>query len=539
MKRFLFVILCLLPLQSLLAYSTPNVPVDDPVYRDIDKLIAAGLVKDVIYGQRPWSRREIARVLSVAQENRKRIPPEKEGDPLWTYVDPILSHRLEEYPQEQPPSFHPLEKVQFDSTLLDSPPRPIPQNNGLGSVDAQINPLVNYQEGRHYVDGSNLGLETTHSAQLSRYLSLYARPRLEFLLPNTGNSEVKPLAQQLYGKFAFRNFELEAGRDSFVWGQGENGGLMFSNHARPVDMIKLTTSGPFYHPWIFKYLGPSKYTFFVANLGPEREFPYATLYGIKGSIKPFSIFEFSLHHTILLGGDGSPSGNWHQPIEEFFFFRNGGLTGRGGQNTSDHRFGGDLRLRIPPLRNLEWYFEATWDDVGRQTVLANITEQMALVTGVVLPWLSSGGRSDARIEYIRVPPVFYRHATWTSGYALNRNILGMANGPDTDEIHLVYQTEFNPTWQLRSEASYLNSDSNIYTQTSSTKGGPDQVIIASDQPTEHRFRLQWSLTQKSLVLFETKYRLGFEHVENFNFMPDARSENLLFGVEFTATPSFL
>ena len=47
-------VLFLLP-NSLFAISSTNVPIDDPVYRELDKLIAFGLIKDDIYGQRPWN----------------------------------------------------------------------------------------------------------------------------------------------------------------------------------------------------------------------------------------------------------------------------------------------------------------------------------------------------------------------------------------------------------------------------------------------------------------------------------------------------
>ena len=52
---------------ALLAQSRITVPVQDPVYRDIDRLIALRLVETGLYGQRPYSRREIARMLLAAR----------------------------------------------------------------------------------------------------------------------------------------------------------------------------------------------------------------------------------------------------------------------------------------------------------------------------------------------------------------------------------------------------------------------------------------------------------------------------------------
>src|SRR5207253_211970 len=51
---------------ALLAQSRATVPVQDPVYRDLDRLIALRLVEVGLYGQRPYSRREIARLTREA-----------------------------------------------------------------------------------------------------------------------------------------------------------------------------------------------------------------------------------------------------------------------------------------------------------------------------------------------------------------------------------------------------------------------------------------------------------------------------------------
>ena len=40
---------------------TVTVRVDNPLYRDVDRLIDDGLVTDAIVGQRPYSRRALAR----------------------------------------------------------------------------------------------------------------------------------------------------------------------------------------------------------------------------------------------------------------------------------------------------------------------------------------------------------------------------------------------------------------------------------------------------------------------------------------------
>ena len=50
-------------------FASPNVDISHPVYRYIDKLSGLNLVSDIIYGQRPYSREEIARIYLEAKKN--------------------------------------------------------------------------------------------------------------------------------------------------------------------------------------------------------------------------------------------------------------------------------------------------------------------------------------------------------------------------------------------------------------------------------------------------------------------------------------
>ena len=554
MKRlgFIFMVLCcVLSPFDLRADSTPNVPIDDPVYRDIDKLVAAGLVEDAIYGQRPWSRGEIARLITEAMKKEEvggPIAPDYGEIGLQIYTDGILERLKKDYREElvdrgslegekRSVRIHPLEQVQMDETFLDSPSRAVPANNGLGMVDAQINPLVAYREGRHYVDGNTLGLETTHSAKISPYFSLYARPRFEMLTPNTVNTDVRPLIQNAYGKFAFHNLEFEVGRDSLVWGQGEHGGLILSDNARPLDMIKVGNQSPFILPWIFKHLGPNSFQMFFADMGPEREFPYAILSGYKWSLKPTHFLELGFNHTLLMGGDGAPSIKWFDPISEFFFVRRGGLRGTGAQ-VADHRLGFDWRLRIPPFRNAEWYFETLWDDIGRETFIVNITQQMAFVSGLYFPRLADDGSTDLRIQYSHLPPLLYHHGTWNSGYSLNQHLLGDESGPDSDVFQLKIVHNLGEQYRLGFESGYANRDSDIYTQTTSSQGGPDRVVKVTDNTTEHRFHflasLDWMIRPRLLL----QPAFAYERVFNFDFIPGSGRNNFLGRIELTWHPYF-
>jgi hypothetical protein len=521
--------------------STPNVPIDDHVYRDIDKLISAGLIKDAIYGQRPWSQNEIARMIVGARRRltKKASATSNGGDSdLVVTVGEILERLEREYHEElvekKTVRIHLLQEASFDATLLDSPFRSVPEYNGLAKIKAEINPLVSYREGRHFVHGGALGLETAHWAQISNYFSFYARPRFYVLAPTAGSADGNAIAQQLYGKFTFRNLEVEAGRDSLVWGSGEHGGVLASNNARNLDMIKVSNDSPLIHPWIFKYLGPSKYTFFLADLGSGYVLKDAYLYGFAASVKPASFLEIGFEHQVTFGGDGAPGVSLKDLVSEFFFQR----PLKYSQNLTDHRVGVNLRAEIPQLHRAVFYAEGIFEDLGRESTWPQFTQQMGFLSGLYFPLLKNDGSDDLRIEYEHIPASYGRHFLWISGLAEDDLLRGSELGPDGQAIHLSWGHLLPSGIQIKSEAHYENRDSDIYTTTPSSRGQPDKVIRVTDNTMEHRFRilasLDWEISDG--VVFCPQ--IGYERAWNYSFNPAMHRNNFLGAISMKWLPGF-
>jgi hypothetical protein len=529
------------------ATSTPNVPVDDPVYRDIDKLVAAGLVKDAIYGQRPWSRREIARMVSEAMGHRTGTPltPDDQKLSLRLRTNDILDRLRKRFREElvdlgtvegdfRTFTLHPLESARFDVTALDSPFRRVPTSNGLGRIDADINPFVAYRGGRHYVDGETLGLETVHSAQLTRYVSLLAHPRFETLIPATGSNDANLIVQELYAAFAYRDFRLQAGRDELVWGQGEFGGLIFSNNARPMDMLRLGSQSPFFLPWIFRYLGPNSMQVFFADLGPERDYPHSILSGYKWSIRPVSFLELGLQHTVMMGGDGANDPSFWEAIGEFTGILSAVTKNNRSGAFTDRLFSLETRITLPFLRNSILYGEIGFDDTNSETNVLFEDDAM-YYGGIYIPRLTNDGSVDLRLEYKHVSAVSYRHGVYGSGFILNRRIIGDELGPDADGVSAKIRADLASNVLLNSEIAYERRDSDDFA-TIDNAGGITDIFKVRDGPAEHRLRFQnavaWDMTPK----LRTEFEFGYEHVFGFGFAPGNDVDNFLGGLTLTYRP---
>src|SRR4249920_121741 len=145
----------------------PRVPPRDRVYRDIDRLASAGLIDTLVVGTRPFSEREVVRLLHEAQRNLDRNPSAR----AWAEwaIDIDLGH------------FARLTTRVVDAAIaevvgLDSPYRGIP-SDANGVVDAAINPLAADRAGRPLADGLTGSLETWHSATLGRHVAVMLNPR--------------------------------------------------------------------------------------------------------------------------------------------------------------------------------------------------------------------------------------------------------------------------------------------------------------------------------------------------------------------------
>ncbi len=508
----------------------------------------------IIVGQRPYSRKEIARIVSEAIKHLPNLE-EKLNDPKLSetekqaiqarvdYLKPTLNRLKQDFHEELVflktvegenhwYSLHPLEKVTVDLTGSNSKARLVIPNNGAGSMNATINPLLQYQQGRELIEGMNPSLETTHWARLTNHFALYLQPRFQLAFA-TGNNESNNnniFLLYLYGKVYFKNFELEVGRDNLVWGQGKDAGLVLSNNPRGLDMIKISNDSPFILPSILKYLGALKMSYFFSTLGPEQNYPYPYLLGYKFSIQPFSFFELGYSMLVESGGRGAPPNSFKNSLVEGIPF--GTLYKGARTDIASNKMGGlDFRFRIPPARNLEIYGEFILDD----SPTIDRTEDFFLLDsgfmgGIYLGRLVNTGKADLRLEYHHTGPIFYRHGQYITGLTLNGFILGDNLGPDAQGFYLSSNVDINSQHLLTFNESIELRSGDIWANAVSP-----QFVIVQNNPSENRYRttVEWLYRMKENPFF-IKTKAGYEFVQNFNFVSGQNKNNFLgeVGVQF-------
>ncbi|MDO8426120.1 MAG: capsule assembly Wzi family protein, partial [Deltaproteobacteria bacterium] len=266
--------------------ASPNVPVGSRVYEYLERLEVEGLIKTALLSTKPISRTEGARLTSEAESRFDALPEQLKARKGRARAD-IQSLR-KEFSQELTrgaPAFSikPAEGLYLKYIYGSKKP-----------VFANVN-----NNGDELREGANLRLGAASVVKISDWASFYINP--EFRL-----NDDKPSGELIHGYMTFNlaGVELELGRDSMWWGQGYHGDLLVTNNAAPFDMIKVSSARSFLLPWKLKYLGLFKPTFFLTHLEKERDFPRASLLGMRLDFKPTSRFQIALNRVFLFGGEG-------------------------------------------------------------------------------------------------------------------------------------------------------------------------------------------------------------------------------------------
>lgn len=516
----------------IVAQASVTVSVLDPVYRDIDKLVAHDLVDVFIRGQRPYSRMEIARITAEALAKLPRLQPE------LTSVRRILTDLQREYAEEMAQlatdagsvsnAVRLVEQVEAAFSLADSPPRAFVEN-GLGSLDAAMNPLLQGREGRNVVDGGTASLESTHWAQFSKHFAVFARPRFQLGLTRNGQPDVNEVVlQNLNAHLVVGNFEVEVGRDNLSWGQGRNAGLLVSHNARGLDMVKIANARPFRLPWLFRHLGPTKLSLFLADLGPNQVFPGSLLLGYKMSFLPFRSVEIGASLVNEFGGEGSPPSSFWEKVADAMPFLEDFV---GATRFSNKIAGLDMRIRIPRARGLEIFAEAMIDDWDLDRLKSMLWQDAAYIFGVTVPRLTNAATVGFSAELHHTGIRFYRHPQFISGVAMDGFIIGDNLGPDGNAAYAWIDWDVDDRNLLSFGGAYERRSTDRYSAlTASGVAGPEGFFNIEQFPREKRYRATVSWRGNGQIQgrrMSVRAGVGYERVRGFDFVAGSGRDNFL------------
>lgn len=468
----------------------------------IEKLVGFGLIDDRVYGIRPWSRTEALELLDQARANLPRLDP----------TDRIAAEEI----LAEVPSAALARRAGADLTggvmLLNSPWVDVP--DGLGGIDAEINPLVRYRGGRDYLDGVMTAIEASADARLGDRFVVQATPRFWAGrdAADAGRRGAQLLDAQMRARFG--GLLVDVGRLRSVWGPGRDGGTILSGNARGLDGVRVSSDGPFSWPGFLSFLGPSQGELFFSFLEEDRDIPRSRVVGYKLSVRPHPLVEASFSTVIQSGGSGAPTASTWERIADHLLLIDWVFNGGETLFFSNKTSAVGLRFRVPPLRSSQFFLEFTLEDRAHN-LRRLFWQDAAWLVGAWIPRLNRSGLLDLRLELHHGGVRLHRHGQFTSGRTLDRRLLGMG-GPDTNGGLVELGVDHGGRrWSVQLAAENRSGD--VWTVLRRDDGGIDVFDKTDDLPDELYLRAIAAISLFRTDGRELRLSAGVERVSDSLF----------------------
>ena len=446
------------------------VPLDSWVYPAIERLAALGIIHGEFLGLRPWTRTQIALLISGEEKSStdnlanntgaglllQRLASEFSPQGEIGESGDNQSIRLESiYSQSMYISGQPLNSsYYFGQTIINNFGRPYQQGyNQVTGFTARA------EEGRfaYYVRG-----EYQHSPSAPAY-----SPNVEQVIAQASNIPVQPPTRfgavndfrllDAYVSGTLAGNAVSVGKQSLWWGPGEGGAMIMSDNAEPFYMVQINRTVPFTLPSIFKYMGPIRYDAFFGRLAGHQYPPRPFMHGEKISFQPTNNLEFGFSRTAVFAGEGVTPLTFDVFLRSLFSTTSSTNPGSSLRNSPGARHSAfDFSYKIPWLRDwLTLYSDSlVHDDVSP----IDAPRRAAINPGIYVAKFPRLNKLDLRVEAVNTdPPItnsdggkfIYWEGIYRDMYLNKGNLLGSWIGREGKGIQVWSTYWLNPTTNIR------------------------------------------------------------------------------------------
>ncbi len=471
--------LCLI-VPPLLAQGASSLAVGDPSYADIDRLLALGLADSLIVGQRPYSRRQVVRIIESA---RARLAVTGESDfnvdgGVRREVETIVA-RLDRRFDVDDTAAQGSVRARLDELELSARTNEFVARRFTGvfaaPLAASVRPLGSWRLGRPDPPGVGAGVEAAERVDLAPWLAIAARARVE--MAETEERVVRPRAELLLASVRARagNAVLTVGREQLAWSTAPAAGLFIAARAPALDQVSLTSDFPFVLPGPLRLIGPMRATLVLADLGPSVVRSHSTLLGYKVSVRPAKDIELGATFLDHFGGTGGRASTLGDRLIDFLpfidLFRTHNYTdsARALDIDSDKLLGVDGRLVLRHLGGIVVAGELLIDDFDVHRLPTLLTWDGAQSLDILVPRIASGPvalRLAVRHTGVRT----YTHGPLAGGVTTRGRLIGDELGPDAKSFSLGADWTREPGLRVTLDASSaLRSSANYVTETNGAR----------------------------------------------------------------------
>jgi len=499
---------CLLLLGTAsVAAASVNLPLHHWAYDAIERLTVLGIIDHALLTAKPYSRKEAAKMVSRAIE---RIRADKIGvDGRSEVAEPLLNRLMVEFRDELVAAGTLKNRAGDSPALLRFGARLQSEVDQFFVGDGQTVRLRENRGGEYYANGLQNQTDVRGWLEVGDWAAFMLQPKI---ITNADALSRGPTVGPLMAlndqhaylregsvKLTLWNIALEFGRGTQWWGPGYHGSLLLTDHAFPLDMIKLGSDESFRLPWRLSGLGAFKLNSFLARFEDDRDFKHAKLFGLRLSYLPVSWLEVGFTRLTQFGGEGR-----NQSFPNTLFACYGKSPNQTGQTDCNEQAMADVRLRIPSIpyvlpfpAGMQIYGELGSEDKWSKL----ISTRAAYLAGIYIPQLFPRDTTDLRIEFAdtdyprrhspELAGTWYNNGNYTSGMRQYGFPLGHHMG--TDAIDVFIRT-----------TRYLTDDIQLGTHFNHQERGRGQPVHERKQETA--LDVTWWMTPKTQLTFGYVYQ---------------------------------
>lgn len=498
------VVLCLAgPVQA-----SVNLPLHHWAYDAIERLTVLGVIDQALLTPKPYSRKEAAKLITRAID---RIRADKIGeDGRAAIAEPLLNRLMVEFRAELILAGTLKNRASESNGLFRYGARVQSEVDGFFVGDGQTVRLRENRGGEYYANGVQNQTDVRGWLEVGDWATFMVQPKFvsnadalsqgPTIGPLTSLNDQNVYLREASLKLTLWNVALEFGRGTQWWGPGYHGSLLLTDHAFPLDMIKLGSDEAFRLPWRLGELGEWKINSFLGRLEGTQTFPHENIFGLRLSYLPTAWLELGLTRLTQFGGQGSGGSFPRTPIDCYKDPPN-----QTGVANCNEQAMVDFKARVPHVpylvpfpSGLQVYGELGSEDKWSKP----IPSRAAFLGGIYIPQVFAGDTTDLRIEYAdtdytrrktsdHLAGVWYNNGSFTNGMRQYGFPLGHSMGTDAIDFF------------IRS-TRYLTDDLQLGTNLDYQERGKGQPIHERKQETS--VDLTWWVTPKTQITLGYTYQ---------------------------------
>ncbi|HEX6950202.1 MAG TPA: capsule assembly Wzi family protein, partial [Nitrospira sp.] len=284
----MLVAILLFPVSNVAA--SVNIPLHHWAYEAIERLTNLGIIDRAMIITKPYSRKQAAKYVARALERIRANEIRQDGREVL--AGPLLERLMVELRPEL------MDLGAVTRKRSESAPSSLRYGARLQTeVDAfslgghQDVRLRENRQGEYYANGVQNQTDFRAWFEAGDWLAAMMDPKVitnrDALAngpttgPETSLNDKYAYLREASLKLTYWNIALEFGRGAQWWGPGYHGSLLLTDHAFPLDMIKLGSDEPFRLPWKLRELGEWKIHTFLARLEGQQTFSHEQIFGLR------------------------------------------------------------------------------------------------------------------------------------------------------------------------------------------------------------------------------------------------------------------